>query len=109
MDVWGQLNVGNQAHPAAWHNFTIRLFQREPEMRRLDPLAHFLRQFGEKLSHYIVRREPIGVLHFEILFTNNAARVDKEKSGMRHPLVLPRRFHVQDAEAGNDLGTGIGE
>jgi len=28
---------------------------------------------------------------------------------MRHPLVLPRRFRVQDAEAGDDLGTGIGE
>ena len=36
MGVRRKLNIGNQAHPAAWHNFSIRLFQRKLEMGRLD-------------------------------------------------------------------------
>ena len=109
MGVWGKLNIGNQAHSAAGRRFTIRLFQRKPEMGCLDPLAHFLRQFREKLPNHIVRCEPIGVLRFEILFTNDASGVDKEKSGMCHSLILARRIRVQNAETGNDLGAGIGE
>jgi len=78
-------------------------------MGRFDLLAHFLSQLGEKLPNHIVWRESVAVLPFEILFTNNAARVDIEESGVRHSFVLPRRFRVQDVEADNNLGIGVGQ
>jgi hypothetical protein len=52
-------------------------------MGRLHSLAYFLRQFREKFPYNVVRGESVDVLHFEILFTNNAAR---EEYGSRRPI-----------------------
>ena len=54
---------------------------------RLDALANLLGQFGEELRDNVVRREAVRVLRFEILLANNAAVINVEKSGMRHPFV----------------------
>jgi len=62
MDIRGKLNIGNQAHPAARRHFTVRLLESQPQMGRIDLLAHLLGQFGEKLPNYVVRREAVDIL-----------------------------------------------
>src|SRR5229473_732058 len=107
VDIWRKLDFSNQANPATGDHSAIGLCKGQPKMRRFDILAHFLGQFRENPSNDIVRRESVRVLGFEILFANNAARVDIEESGVRHPFGHPFRFCVENAEAPNDLGIRI--
>jgi len=75
----------------------------------LEALAHLLGQFGEEPRDNVVRREAVRVLRFEILLANNAAVIDVEKSGMRHPFVHTVGFFIESIKAANDLGIRIGQ
>ena len=76
---------------------------------RLDALANLLGQFGEELRDNVVRREAVRVLRFEILLANNAAVINVEKSGMRHPFVHTLGFCIENVKAADDLGIRIGQ
>src|SRR4029077_2751679 len=76
-------------------------------MGRFDLLTHCLRQLGKKPPNHIVRRESVGVLRFEILFTNNgnfwlgAASVSCSRiitpPVYRFGRVPPANFHFREA------------
>jgi len=78
-------------------------------MRRLDILAYFLGQFWKKFPNDIVRCESVHVVRFEVFLANDPVLVDVEKSGAGHPLGHALCFGVEDAEASNDPGIGVGQ
>ena len=87
----------------------VGLRKREPEVGSFEALAYLLGQFVEKFRDNVVRGEAVRVLRFEILLTNNAAVIDVEKSGMRHPFVHTLGFCIENVKAANDLGIRIGQ
>ena len=104
MDTRWKLDFSGQGDPAAGGHGAIGLGQGEPKMGRFDILVHFLCKFGKKLPNNVVRREAVRILGFKIRVANNAFRVDVEESGVRHSLLHPVRFRIEDLEAANQAG-----
>src|SRR5579859_736561 len=78
-------------------------------MRRFDILAHFLGQFRKKLPNDVACCKSVGVLRFEIFFTNHPALVYVEKSGIGHSFDHSLRSRVKHLEAANDFGLRVSQ
>jgi hypothetical protein len=109
MDTRGQPNFGRESNAAAGDAGTIGLFDSNLQVRRIDRVAHFVAQFGEKFCDEIISGETVAVLRLEELFPDHPLRVDKEEPRTRHPEELPNGFRVQYLIIPNDLRLGIGE
>ena len=104
-----KLDFSGQSNPVSGDHRAVGLGQGELKMRRFDILAHLLGEFRKEHTHYVVRRETVRVLCFEIRLANNALRIDVDEPRVRHSFGHAVRLRVKDMKAANHLGILIGK
>src|SRR5260370_28186327 len=91
-----KLHFGSQGDSSSRKGCSVRLFDGETQVWRLDIVCYFVAQLRKKLAYHIVPGKSLSVLHLEELFPNRALGIDKEISGSRHSFVLTDGLGVQD-------------